>query len=113
MDLESALQTMPASVRATFQCNLREALRPFPDLAPSPFLPTALKSHTSKLQSYDGIVDVSSFGFRGEALSSLCQLADVAITTRTEEESAATILLFDRQGNVRPKPGKTARTVRR
>ena len=48
----------------------------------------ALKHHTSKLRSFlDLDRGPSSFGFRGEALSSLCAVAaEVAIVTRCDDD---------------------------
>lgn len=42
--------------------------------------------------------DVSTFGFRGEALSSLCALATVSITTRTVNTNPAQRLTYDHTG---------------
>ncbi len=56
---------------------------------------------TSKIGSFEDIAGVSSFGFRGEALSSLCEISDsLSITTRTAESPVATRLDFDRAGNI-------------
>ena len=48
----------------------------------SNFQGLTLKHHTSKLREFQDLVGVETFGFRGEALSSLCALADVSISTR-------------------------------
>nr|CAG8478670.1 7396_t:CDS:10 [Entrophospora candida] len=45
----------------------------------------ALKHHTSKLSNFEDLLDIESFGFRGEALSSLCALSKLTVTTCTEE----------------------------
>ena len=42
----------------------------------------ALKHHTSKLKEFSDLESVETFGFRGEALSSLCALCNVTICTR-------------------------------
>jgi DNA mismatch repair protein PMS2 len=41
-----------------------------------------------------------TFGFRGEALSSLAALGELSVITRTAEQTAATRLEFDRDGNL-------------
>ncbi|KAF7559452.1 hypothetical protein G7046_g4695 [Stylonectria norvegica] len=41
----------------------------------------ALKHHTSKLSSYSDIASLETFGFRGEALASLCALSFLSVTT--------------------------------
>ena len=42
--------------------------------------------------------DLSTFGFRGEALSSLCALANITVTTRTAEQAAAVRLVYGHSG---------------
>ena len=42
----------------------------------------AMKHHTSKINQYSDLESVETFGFRGEALSSLCAVCDVTICTR-------------------------------
>ena len=43
---------------------------------------------------------LSTYGFRGEALASLCRLSQLTITTRTREDEAATRTSFDGQHRV-------------
>ncbi|KAH7624931.1 hypothetical protein Ndes2526B_g00302 [Nannochloris sp. 'desiccata'] len=59
-----------------------------------------LKYHTSKLSSFDELENLSSFGFRGEALSSLCTVADVSVVTRTAEEETGSKLTYDHTGKI-------------
>ncbi|EFJ28941.1 hypothetical protein SELMODRAFT_171139 [Selaginella moellendorffii] len=57
-----------------------------------------LKYHTSKLSDFSDLQSLTSFGFRGEALSSLCSLADVSIHTRTKEDETGTRISYNRAG---------------
>lgn len=43
---------------------------------------------------------VQSYGFRGEALYSLCSLASVTVITRTVDDEVARSYVFDSGGNV-------------
>ncbi|XP_053606101.1 mismatch repair endonuclease PMS2 [Plodia interpunctella] len=64
------------------------------------FAALTLKYHTSKLSEYSDLLGVTSFGFRGEALSSLCSLSDLTITTRHQTSSYATKIEYDHKGNI-------------
>ncbi|XP_040845932.1 mismatch repair endonuclease PMS2 [Ochotona curzoniae] len=59
-----------------------------------------LKHHTSKIQDFADLTHVTTFGFRGEALSSLCALSDVSISTRHSSAQVGTRLVFDRNGKI-------------
>ena len=54
---------------------------------PSNYASVALKHYTSKLASFSDLAHVRTFGFRGEALSSLCALASVTIHTATSQQA--------------------------
>ncbi|GAA5824001.1 hypothetical protein JCM5353_007053 [Sporobolomyces roseus] len=59
----------------------------------------ALKHHTSKLASFADLAQVSTLGFRGEALSSLCGTAHLSLVTSTASTApAGTSLTFARNG---------------
>jgi DNA mismatch repair protein PMS2 len=61
----------------------------------------ARKHWTSKIRRFEDLAgSLGTFGFRGEALSSLCGVAALSVTTRTAEDETGTELAFDAQGNV-------------
>ncbi|KAF5659365.1 DNA mismatch repair PMS2 [Fusarium heterosporum] len=68
-------------------------------IAPANYPSVALKHHTSKLSSYSDIATLETFGFRGEALASLCALSNVSITTCQQGEAPkGTKLSFEPSG---------------
>ncbi|KAI5121002.1 hypothetical protein M0805_000463 [Coniferiporia weirii] len=71
-------------------------------IAPEDFDFVAMKHCTSKLSTFEDLSAVQTFGFRGEALSSLCALSErVTITTTTAKEAPmGTVLELDRFGKV-------------
>ncbi|CAK7198264.1 ATP-binding mismatch repair protein [Sporothrix eucalyptigena] len=50
-------------------------------IAPHNYASLALKHYTSKLSTFDDLDTLQTFGFRGEALSSLCALSRFSVTT--------------------------------
>ncbi|KAK4273206.1 hypothetical protein QN277_021652 [Acacia crassicarpa] len=67
-------------------------------ISPNNFKVLAIKHHTSKLSDFPDLQSLTTFGFRGEALSSLCALGSLTVETRTKNESIATHLTFDHSG---------------
>ena len=62
----------------------------------------ALKHYTSKLSNYDDLSSLQTFGFRGEALSSLCALSKLhVITARADEAPKGTRLDFEASGKLK------------
>jgi DNA mismatch repair protein PMS2 len=62
----------------------------------------ALKHYTSKLSTYDDLGSLKTFGFRGEALSSLCALSKFHIVTaRAADGPKGTRLEFEPSGKVK------------
>ncbi|KAE8444483.1 hypothetical protein EG329_000467 [Mollisiaceae sp. DMI_Dod_QoI] len=50
-------------------------------ISPHNYETLALKHHTSKLSTYSDLTTLQTFGFRGEALSSLCALSKFSVIT--------------------------------
>jgi DNA mismatch repair protein PMS2 len=62
----------------------------------------ALKHHTSKLSTYSDLTTLQTFGFRGEALSSLCALSQLTITTCLASDAPkGTKLDFETSGKLK------------
>ncbi|KAF8318503.1 DNA mismatch repair protein MutL [Clavulina sp. PMI_390] len=80
-------------------------------IAPEDYSTVAMKHHTSKLNKFEDLLEIESFGFRGEALASLCAICEsVTMTTARKEESPmGTILEFDHSGMLKSSSGKIAR----
>uniref|UniRef100_A0A3Q3R123 Mismatch repair endonuclease PMS2 n=1 Tax=Monopterus albus TaxID=43700 RepID=A0A3Q3R123_MONAL len=73
-----------------------------------------LKHHTSKLKDFSDLIHVETFGFRGEALSSLCALSDLSVVTCHESSQVGTKLVFDNKGHLvqqSPHPRQQGTTV--
>lgn len=79
-------------------------------ISPTNFKVLALKHHTSKLEDFTDLLNLTTYGFRGEALSSLCALGNLTVETRTKNEPVATLLTFDHSGLLTAEK-KTARQI--
>ncbi|KAM9837120.1 mismatch repair endonuclease PMS2 [Aulostomus maculatus] len=78
------------------------------------FAGLTLKHHTSKLRDFSDLIHVETFGFRGEALSSLCALSDLSVVTCHESSQVGTKLVFDQKGHLvqsLPHPRQQGTTV--
>lgn len=64
----------------------------------------ARKHYTSKLQDFNDLLSIHSFGFRGEAINAICELSNsLIISTKQTSESIGTLLKFDQCGNLQSK----------
>ncbi|XP_037611495.1 mismatch repair endonuclease PMS2 isoform X1 [Sebastes umbrosus] len=73
-----------------------------------------LKHHTSKLRDFSDLIRVETFGFRGEALSSLCALSVLSVVTCHESSQVGTKLVFDHKSHLvqrSPHPRQQGTTV--
>lgn len=69
-------------------------------IAESNFEGLALKHHTSKLREFNDLTIVDTYGFRGEALSSLSALGNLSVTTQNMSSSNGFKLQFDHSGEL-------------
>lgn len=70
---------------------------------PENFEAAVHRHSTSKLSSFDDLQKVETFGFRGEALNSLCALSDLVIITKDAASKLATRLEYDHKGTITKK----------
>ncbi|KAF9276136.1 hypothetical protein BGZ68_010249 [Mortierella alpina] len=63
----------------------------------------ALKHYTSKLTSFNDLAQVRSFGFRGEALSSLCALSSLTVSTSTGQKPTGVLVEYNSDGLIKSK----------
>lgn len=61
----------------------------------------AQKHWTSKIESFEDMEQVTSYGFRGEALSSLCAMSNLSVNTKcADDNECGWQLVFDSDGNL-------------
>uniref|UniRef100_A0A8D1K199 PMS1 homolog 1, mismatch repair system component n=1 Tax=Sus scrofa TaxID=9823 RepID=A0A8D1K199_PIG len=60
----------------------------------------AVKYYTSKINSHEDLENLTTYGFRGEALGSICCVAEVLITTRTASDNFSTQYVLDGSGHI-------------
>ncbi|KAM5324329.1 PMS1 protein homolog 1 isoform 2-T3 [Glossophaga mutica] len=60
----------------------------------------AVKYYTSKINSHEDLENLTTYGFRGEALGSICCVAEVLITTRTAADNFSTQYVLDGNGHI-------------
>ncbi|RDX85851.1 DNA mismatch repair protein PMS1, partial [Mucuna pruriens] len=121
LDLSSAVKELVENSLDAGATSIEIALKDFGEewfqvidngsgISPNNFEVLALKHHTSKLAEFHDLQSLTTFGFRGEALSSLCALGNLTVETRTVSEPVATHLTFDNSG-VLVAERKTARQI--
>ncbi|NXX86843.1 PMS1 protein, partial [Urocolius indicus] len=63
----------------------------------------AIKHYTSKISSSEDLERLTTYGFRGEALGSICCISEVLVTTRTAADDFSTQYTLDSTGHITSK----------
>ena len=102
--VENSLDAGATSIEVRFKNNGLDSIEVQDNgigIASENYKTIALKHYTSKLSNYDDLSSLHTFGFRGEALSSLCALSKFYITTaRADEAPKGTRLDFKTSGEL-------------
>ncbi|KAJ3412800.1 Mismatch repair endonuclease pms2 [Chytridiales sp. JEL 0842] len=70
-------------------------------IQPEDYETLALKHYTSKIGEFEDLLTVRSFGFRGEALSSICGIGKLIVTTCTKDQEPVGVKLdYDSHGRL-------------
>ncbi|KAI7850514.1 hypothetical protein BDC45DRAFT_239938 [Circinella umbellata] len=102
--VENSLDAGATSIEIKFKENGAECLEVIDNgygIAPENYENLALKHYTSKIERFEDLESVTTFGFRGEALSSLCALSEVVVTTATKDQAPRGVkLVYDIEGHL-------------
>ncbi|KAB8235510.1 Serinc-domain-containing protein [Aspergillus alliaceus] len=103
--VENSLDASATSIEVRFKNNgldLIEVQDNGSGISPENYENLALKHYTSKLSSYEDLSRLQTFGFRGEALSSLCALSDFHVVTAQANQAPKAIRLdFEASGKLK------------
>ncbi|KAJ5349141.1 DNA mismatch repair protein [Penicillium brevicompactum] len=103
--VENSLDAGASTIEVRFKNNgldLIEVQDNGSGISPENYENVALKHYTSKLSTYDDLTSLHTFGFRGEAISSLCALADFQIVTaQANQVPRANRLEFEQSGKLK------------
>ncbi|MCJ1431646.1 hypothetical protein MMC27_001001 [Xylographa pallens] len=103
--VENSLDARATAIDVRFKNNGLDAIEVQDNgfgIAENDYNTIALKHYTSKLTSYEDLTSLQTFGFRGEALSSLCALSNMHIITAREDEAPkGTRLDFEISGELK------------
>ncbi|PVI08751.1 DNA mismatch repair protein MutL [Periconia macrospinosa] len=103
--VENSLDAGATSIEVRFRNNGLDAIEVQDNgsgISPEDYDTIALKHYTSKLSTYNDLSSLNTFGFRGEALSSLCALSRFhIITARASDGAKGTKLEFEQSGKLK------------